>query len=107
MKLSRANIRKLIEAATVDAYNESEQRVGFFTMIEENLALPFKTSMMGVELLVERIDMNAGDEIVAVCRNGHARQRIRFNLLDLRIPTPRPVGAEWIEAYRQWAKGLS
>jgi hypothetical protein len=69
--------------------------------------IPFKTRMLGIELLVEHIDMNARDEIVAVCRNGNARQRIRFNLLDLPIPALRPVGAEWIEAYRQWANGLS
>ena len=31
-------LEKLIERATVDAYGESEQRMGFFTMMEENLA---------------------------------------------------------------------
>jgi hypothetical protein len=57
MKLSRAKLRKLIEDATVDAYNDSEQRVGFLTMIQENLQLPFKTYVLGIEVLVERVDM--------------------------------------------------
>ncbi len=34
---------ELIEEWTVDAYNESEQLVGFSTMIDDNLALPFNT----------------------------------------------------------------
>lgn len=46
MKLSRAKLRKLIEDATVDAYKDSEQRVGFLTMIQENLQLPFKTHVL-------------------------------------------------------------
>ena len=32
----------LIAEATVDAYNESEQRMGFYTMIEEHLDMPFE-----------------------------------------------------------------
>ena len=100
MKLSRAKLRKLIEEATVDAYNDSEQRVGFLTMIQENLQLPFKTYVLGAEVLVERIDMTASGEIVAVCRNGRTRQRIA--LLDLPLPSPLPRGVEWIEAYRHW-----
>ena len=103
MKISATKMRKLIEEATVDTYNESEHRVGFFTMIDENLALPFATRVFGVEVLVERIDMNASEEIVAVCRRGRARQRIP--ILDLPLPTPNPTGAEWIEAYRHWARG--
>ena len=100
MKLSSAKLRKLIEQATVDAYTDSEQRVGFLTMIEENLELPFKTHVLGVEVLVERVDMNASGEVVAVCRNGRTRQRIA--LLDLPLPSPLPRGFEWIEAYRHW-----
>jgi hypothetical protein len=34
---------KLIEEATVACYNEEEPASGFFTIIEENLALPFRT----------------------------------------------------------------
>ena len=41
--ISKAKLDELIEEATIDAYGDSEQRVGFYTMIEENLALPFET----------------------------------------------------------------
>ena len=36
----------MIEEATVDCYNESEQITGWFTMIEENLAVPFETIVL-------------------------------------------------------------
>ncbi|MBI2403395.1 MAG: hypothetical protein HYV20_11825 [Gemmatimonadetes bacterium] len=91
----------MIAEATVDAYGESEQRTGFYTKIEESLALPFETELLGARATVERIDLTVGDEIVAVCRRGAKRQRIP--ILDLPLPQPRPAGAEWIEAYRRWA----
>ena len=105
MKLSRAKLRKLIEDATVNAYNDSEQRVGFLTMIQENLQLPFKTYVLGIEVLVERVDMTASEQIVAVCRNGRTRQRIA--ILDLPLPSPLPRGVEWIEAFRHWDRGVN
>ena len=93
---------RLIEEATVDAYGDSEQRTGFYTMLEDNLELPFTTEVLGVEVTVERIDMNDAEEIVAVCTRGRTRQTI--HILDLPLPVPPPRGAEWIEAYRRWSR---
>lgn len=93
----------MIEEATVDCYNESEQITGLFTMIEDNLHLPFKTLVLGVPVVVERVDLNDREDIVAICSRGRDRQSIL--ILDLPLPTPPPEGAEWIEAYRQWVRG--
>jgi hypothetical protein len=93
----------LVAEAVVDAYGDAERRGGLFTMLEEHLALPFETEVLGVPVTVERIDLTRWDEIVAVCRRGKSRQVIP--ILDLSLPTPRPPGAEWIEAYRYWARG--
>ena len=90
----------MIEAATVDAHDESEQAMGWFTMIDERLAVPFETTTLGVPVTVERVDLNASEQIVAICRRGRSRQAIP--ILDLPLPSPPPEGAEWIEAYRQW-----
>jgi hypothetical protein len=49
---------KLIEEATVDCYNEEEQAHGFFTMIEENLVLPFSTRVLGIEVSAIAIEMD-------------------------------------------------
>ena len=100
----KAALEALIADAIVDAYGESEQRTGFYTKIEESLALPFKTELLGAAATVERIDLTAADEIVAVLRRGAKRQRIP--ILDLPLPQPPPPGAEWIEAYKRWARGL-
>jgi hypothetical protein len=36
----------MIEKATADAYGESEQAAAWFTMIDENLAVPFETTVL-------------------------------------------------------------
>ncbi len=95
-----SHLDKLIEEATVDCYDESEAISGIFNMMEENLAVPFKTTILGVDVTVERIDLN--EAIVAVCRRGQGRQRIP--ILDLPLPKPGPKGVEWINAYRRWAR---
>jgi len=53
---------------------------------------------------VERLDLTETDEIVAICRRGKSRQKVP--IFELPHPTPRPAGAEWIEAYRRWARGM-
>ena len=84
-----AALEAMIEEATVDAYGDDEQLTGLFTMIEEQLAVPFTTTVLGVEVTVRKIDLTA-DSIVAVCARGQHRQRIDLlDLLDLPLPTPR------------------
>lgn len=41
----------MVEEATVDCYNDSEAATGIFTMIDENLAVPFETQMWNSETL--------------------------------------------------------
>ncbi len=102
--VSKAKLRKLIEEAIVDAYNEEEQTVGFLTMMQERLALPFSARIFGADAIVEEIDLTRDGRIVAICRRGKTRQRI--GILDLPLPTPAPEGAEWIAAYAHWRNGF-
>ncbi len=99
-RISKQKLEEMIEDATVDCNDESEQITGWFTMIDDNLAVPFETTVLGVAVTVERVDLNRSEQIVAVCVRGRVRQTLP--ILDLPLPTPPPVGAEWIEAYRQW-----
>jgi Calcium binding len=101
---SKAKLEKLIEEAVVDAYGEEEQVGGFFTMMEEHLALPFSANILGVDVVVEKVDMTRSGWIVASCRRDKIRQKIE--ILDLPLPTPAPAGAEWIAAYRHWRRGF-
>ncbi len=100
--IGKAQLDAMIEEATIDCYNESEQVTGLLTVIEDELKVPFKTQVLGVEVTVERVDLNGEDQIVAICSRETLRQSIP--LLDLPLPTPPPKGAEWIEAYRHWLR---
>jgi hypothetical protein len=102
--LSKAKLEALIEEAIVDAYGEGEQKVGLLTMMQEHLALPFSVSIMGVKATVEKVTMTRDGRIVAVCQRDGVQQRI--DVLDLPLPKPAPVGAEWIAAYSYWRRGL-
>ncbi len=95
-------LEALVEEATVDCYDETEQIVGLFTMIEDNLELPFQTRVLGLEVTVGAVEQSDDGSPVAVCRHGRETQRI--SLLDLPLPSPPPKGAECIAAYRHWAR---
>jgi hypothetical protein len=103
LRRNKAHLDALIAEAIVDAYSESEQTGGFYTMMENSLALPFETEILGIKVAVEQIDWNDENAIVAVCRRGGKRQRIP--ILDLPLPSPTPRGVEWIAAYRYWRMG--
>ena len=102
-RISPAGLDALIEEAIVDAYNESEQATGFHATIEQHLALPFETVVLGVAVTVKAVDVAKSGHIVAICHRGRERQAIP--ILELPLPDPLPSGWEWIEAYRRWAKG--
>ena len=102
-RISKARLAAMIEEATVDAYGESEQTTGWYTMFEEHLAFPFDTTVLGVAVKVAGLDLRGDNGIVAICTRGGERQPVP--ILDLPLPSPRPDGAEWIDAYRHWVVG--
>jgi hypothetical protein len=102
-RISQTRLVAMIEEATVGAYGESEQITGWYTMLEEHLALPFEATVLGVLVKVVRLDLRGDNDIVAICTRG--RERRSVSILDLPLPSPKPVGAEWIEAYRHWVRG--
>jgi hypothetical protein len=89
-ELSDGELDVLVEQAIVDAYDEYEQLASFLVVIEERLAVPFRTTVLGVEVTVTKIDLLSGRGIAAICSRGKHRQAI--GILDLPLPTPaRPV----------------
>ena len=99
--LAPDKLNALVTEAIVDCHDREEQLMRLFNMIEENLPLPFETSILGAPVVVESVE-ERDDRIVAICTRGSERQAI--SLLDLPVPAPPPSGAEWIEAYRQWSR---
>ena len=98
--MRKAELNVLVEQAIIDAYDEYEQLTAFHFVIEDNLAVPFQTTVLGIEVAVTKVDLLPGSGIVAVCTRDEHRQAI--GILDLPLPTPPPAGAEWIEAYRHY-----
>ncbi|MDQ6807042.1 MAG: calcium-binding protein [Actinomycetota bacterium] len=89
----------MVEEATVDCYNEDEQATGLFTMIEEDLEVPFETRVLGVSVTVASVDLTDSNQIVAMCRRDGLRQAIP--MLDLPLPTPPTSGRRMDRAYRR------
>ena len=48
-RVSSARLDAMIAEATVDCYNESEEATGLFTMLEQNLAVPFTATVLDVD----------------------------------------------------------
>jgi hypothetical protein len=105
LQLSKERLNELVDDALTDAYGDSEQVTGFYTMLENDLHLPFDTQILGVTVTVASIDITDDDQLVAVCRAGKTRQRILLS--ELPLPSPPPEGAEWIAAYRHWKTGAT
>jgi hypothetical protein len=98
--LSDAELDASLAEAVVDCYDEHEQLSGFFAMIEGDLMVLFETEVLGVPVVVRKVDLRSPG-IVAICHRDRLRQAI--GVLDLPLPDPAPEGAQWIEAYRRWA----
>ena len=72
-RISPARLDAPIEAAIVDAYSESEQAVGFHAMLEQHLALPFETVVLGIAVTVKKVDLAESGHIVAICHRERER----------------------------------
>jgi len=46
-RFDKVQLEALIEEATADCYNDEEAATGLFTMIDENLEVPFDTTIFG------------------------------------------------------------
>ncbi|MFE1749702.1 hypothetical protein [Streptomyces anandii] len=71
-------------------------------MIEESLAVPFTTTVLGAEVSAVGVDQAEDGRVVARCARGPVRQDM--GILDLPLPEPAPEGRQWVEAYRYWAR---
>lgn len=66
----------MVDEATVDCYNDSEQATGLFTTIDEHLALPFQTLILGVPC---RGDQSGHNRSRRDHRDMHSRRRETAN----------------------------
>jgi Calcium binding len=57
-ELSKAELNAMIAEAIVDAHDEDEQVSGFYDILEEELAVPFETTVLGFAVTVEGIGLS-------------------------------------------------
>ncbi|MGO9082754.1 MAG: hypothetical protein ACLQDY_27615 [Streptosporangiaceae bacterium] len=100
-ELGEEELDALVEEATIDAYGDDEQLSGFAVMIEDKLEMPFETTILGVTVIVKGVTQTAAGIVADCVRDGHHQA---IHILDLPLPEPPPKGAEWIAAYRHWAR---
>jgi hypothetical protein len=87
--VSAARLAEMVEEATVDAYDESEQATGWFAMLEEPLELPFETEVLGVHVSVVGIEQRDDHRIVAICIRGRRGRRSRSPTCPFRRQSPK------------------
>ena len=101
----RERLRALIQEATVDCYGETEEHMGLVTMVEENVACPFRAKVIGEDVeVVELRAPESGFGLDAVCR--HKGKDYRIDVGSLEWPKKKPEGFEWIEAFQAWRATL-
>ena len=102
MKPQLPDLDSLIEEATLDCYGEEECRIGFTTMLEDELRTPFKAKLNGRAVTVTKIDDNDDRTIKVIVRYEEATFPV--DILDLEVDHSIR-GFEYIAAYRRWEKG--
>jgi len=97
-------LKRLIEEATVDCYDEWEQASGFLAKIQDHATCPVAARVVGEPVQVVGFDSaEGGTDIVALCKRQGKTYKI--GVLSLEWDGKPPKGAEWIEAYRAWLRG--
>jgi len=114
--LSDDELDALVEEATVDAYGDDEQLDGFAVMIEDNLEVPFETTILGVTVTVQKVTQTESGIFGLCAGNQHhdpgrfGSRPVRFSHLlttAIRPHTPRtprlgaskPIRHKPVEAY--------
>ena len=101
----REGLQKLIEEATVDAYEEYEQHTGLLMMIEDNVVCPFEAKVIGETVEITEFKCpDSGLGLRAICK--HKGKTYPIDVTSLEWADPFPEGFEWIDAYFEWLKRL-
>ncbi len=99
INMARAEIYSIIEDATMDAYDECEQRSGFLAVLEDNLEFPFTAKVVGEEVVVGGLTMR-GNRILAKVE--HNASKYCVCIFDIEI-NEKTKGAVHVAAYKEWS----
>jgi hypothetical protein len=97
----REKLRALIDQATSDSVDESDEHAGLLSTIREEVACPFPARVNGEEVDCVRFEWPKN----GYCRNAVCMAKGKTMIVDiaaLDVIEPLPKGHEWIEAYFAW-----
>jgi hypothetical protein len=94
-------LRALIDQATSDSVDESDEHAGLLSTIRAEVACPFPARLVGEDVQCIRFERpRNGYGLNAVCQAKGKTQVV--DIARLEFVEPRPKGHEWIEAYFAW-----
>jgi len=100
-RLDRKRLRALIDQATDDSIDESDEHAGLLSMIREEVPCPFPVRLAGQAGECVRLEWpKNGYGLTAFCQIQGKTQVVDIGRLEWVEPLPK--GYEWIEAYFAW-----
>jgi hypothetical protein len=101
-RTERSRIQALIDQATTDSNDESDEHTGLLGMVREEVACPFRARLQGEDIECLRLAWpKKGYGLEAVCRTSKGKIRTT-DIAELDFVDPLPRGHAWIEAYLTW-----
>ena len=98
---SDTKLRALIDQATSDSVDESDEHAGLLSMIREEVVCPFRARVAGEEVECVRFEWpKNGYGLNAVCKSKGKTLVVDIAMVEGIEPLPK--GHEWIEAYFAW-----
>ena len=106
VSIKKSDIDRMIEEATVDAHDETEQAMGFLAAIQDEIACPFTAFIVGELVDVVGFDAEGNDPaVIAICKRNGKMYKVGATSLEWHERPPK--GYEWIEAYKVWLRGAT
>jgi hypothetical protein len=104
VRFNHTRLRALIDEATSDSNDESDEHAGLLGMIRGEVACPFWARIQGEDVECVRFEWpKKGYGLNAICRTQKGKPRT-VDVGSLEWTNPLPKGYEWIEAYLAWRK---
>jgi len=98
------SVKACIELALTDAYGEYEQATAWLTCIEEMFGRFDRVNLMGEEVALQGFDLENDPVVVAICRK--CKRRARVTLESVEFPDITPIETRWLNAWKQFSRGV-
>jgi hypothetical protein len=94
-------LRAMIDQATRDSVDESDEHAGLLSVIREEVACPFAARLHGEDVECIRLEWpRTGYGLNAICKSKGRTDVV--DICKLEWVEPLPKGHQWIEAYFAW-----